>query len=253
MTMSSVSSQSIVKSLVANMPHGQPFGLAELAAHGVSPNLAAKYARTGWLQRLAQGVYCFPNDVLQLDACLLFLQKHLPDLHVGGKSALSWQGIRHNVSSAAKLQLWGAERFHLPGWFTQRFPARYLHRTVFVPGKPLPEDGYFSLSDHAVDLQVSCRERALLEVLDEVGVTQDLEEAQQLFEGFTSLRIEVMGQLLEACARVKTVRLFLLMAERTGVVDVAAIQSQYALRLGSDARWSRRLPDGSVLNLKKPC
>lgn len=251
--MGSIPPHSVVKGLLANLPHGRPFDLAELAEHKVSPFLAAKYARSGWLVRLSQGVYSFPNDVLQLDASLLFLQKQVSGFHVGGKTALSWQGIRHNVSSNAKLQLWGAQRYTLPDWFITRFPARYFHRTVFDPLHALPDEGYATLPDHAAGLQASCRERALIEVLDEVGVTQDLEEARHLFETFTSLRVDVVGKLLEACTRVKTVRLFLHLAEPTGLVDVAALRTQYALRLGSDARWSRRLPDGTLLNLKKPC
>lgn len=248
-----ISQYSVIKDLLANLPHGRPFDLAELAQHQVSPFLAAKYARSGWLVRLAQGVYAFPNDVLQLDACLLFLQKKVSGFHVGGKTALSWQGIRHNVSSNAKLQLWGDQRYTLPDWFVERFPARYFHRTVFDPLHALPNDAYATLADHALELHASCRERALIEVLDEVGVTQDLEEARHLFESFTSLRIDVVGKLLEACTRVKTVRLFMHLAQSTGLVDVAVLRTQYALRLGSDARWSRRLPDGTLLNLKKPC
>jgi hypothetical protein len=70
------------KAVLTKIPHGQPFDLAKLAAQGVSPQLAAKYARHGWLQRLAQGTYAFRNDALQLDTCLLFLQEQAASLHV---------------------------------------------------------------------------------------------------------------------------------------------------------------------------
>lgn len=254
--MSKNSAQSLIKGLLANLPHGQPFGLPELATHQVSPSLAAQYARSGWLERLAHGVYAFPNDTLQLDACLLFLQKQVPSFHVGGKTALSWQGIRHNVSSRAKLQLWGEQRYTLPDWFTKRFPARYFHRSLFAPDicrASLEDEGFAQLPDHTEGLRVSGRERALIEVLNEVGVTQDLEEATHLFESFTSLRVDVVGALLKSCTRIKTVRLFLQLAERTGAVDISTLYSHYTLPLGSDARWSRRLPDGTLLTLKKPC
>jgi hypothetical protein len=254
--MSINSSQFLIRDLLANLAHGQPFGLQELAAHQVSPALAAKYVSSGWLERLAHGVYAFPNDTLQLDACLLFLQKQVHGFHVGGKTALDWQGIRHNISSRAKIQLWGEQRYNVPDWFSVRFPARYFHRTLFdATGlqNRLADEGYAELADHATGLRVSCRERALLEMLNEVGVTQDLEEATNLFENFTSLRLDVMGALLESCERVKTVRLFLSLAERTGVLDVNVLQANYNLPLGSNARWSRRLQDGTLLTLKKPC
>ena len=247
------SKHSLIKNLLADQPHGQPFGLAELAGYGISPYLAAQHARRGWLDRLAQGVYAFPNDVLQLDASLLFLQNQAPSLHVGGKTALDWQGVRHNVSSRATIQLWGAQRYNLPDWFIMRFPARYFHRDMFTASHALPDGGYATLADHAAGLRVSCRERAVLEMLDEVGLSQDLEEATHLFESISSLRIDVVGGLLEACKRVKTVRLFLQLAERTGVVDLAALHAGYSMSLGSASRWTRRLQDGSLLSLKMPC
>lgn len=255
--MNSNTRHSILSALLANLPHGRPFGLAELAAHRVSPYLASRYVASGWLQRLGQGVYAYPNDRLQLEQCLLFLQQQVPGLHVGAKSALAWQGIRHNVSSRARLELWGERRFRLPKWFTERFPARYFHRALFV-GPTLkqsqPDEALVSLPERPPPgLLVSSRERAILEVLSEVGVTLDLEEASALFESLSSLRFELVGALLAACKSIKTVRLFLHLAARTELLDVTALGLQYALPLGSDARWTRRQPDGSVLTLRKPC
>ncbi len=227
--------------------------MAELAGHGISPVLAAKYAKHGWIERLEHGTYAYPSDTLQLDACLLHLQKRCPGLHVGGKTALSWQGVRHHVSSRSRIQLWGRQRFSLPEWFTSRFPARYHQRALFDADvlRPLLDDeGYARLADHASGLIVSSRERALVEVLNEVGVTQDMEEATQLFESFTSMRLEAVGALLTACTRVKTVRLFLQLAEQTNVVDVDVLRGRFSLNVGSKTRWTRRLQDGTLLTLK---
>jgi hypothetical protein len=244
---------SLLKQVLQGLHHGQPFGLAELAEYGISPALAAKYAKNGWLERLEQGTYAYPNDTLQLDDCLLYLQKRSPGLHVGGKTALSWQGIRHNVSSRSRIQLWGTQRLKLPDWFTSRFPARYHQRTLFDVDllRPLLDDeGYALISDHAAGLCVSTRERALLEVLNEVGVTQDLEEATHLFESFSSMRLEVLGALLAACTRIKTVRLFLQFAQQTNTIDIVALRDRFSLKLGSNTRWTRRLQDGTRLTIK---
>jgi hypothetical protein len=56
--------------------------------------------------------------------------------------------------------------------------------------------------------------------------------------------------LLGCCTSVKTVRLFLTWARETKVVDVKAMQQQYALPVGSDKRWMTRLKDGTLLTLK---
>ena len=54
--------------------------LAMLEAQGVSAFLAAKHARSGWLKRLAQGVYVLAGDTLNRDQCLLFLQNQISGL-----------------------------------------------------------------------------------------------------------------------------------------------------------------------------
>ena len=97
----------------------------------MSPQLAAHYADGGWLVRLAHGVYAFPNDEFGVYGALKFLQQRVPGLHVGGKSALALQGVRHNLGSREALVLWGEGRFALPVWFTSRFPARYVHARLF--------------------------------------------------------------------------------------------------------------------------
>src|SRR5690606_38588643 len=77
------------------------------------------------------GVYAFPNDEFGVYGALKFLQQRVPGLHVGGKSALALQGVRHNLGSREALVLWGDGRFALPAWFTSRFPARYVHARLF--------------------------------------------------------------------------------------------------------------------------
>ena len=64
---------------------------------GVSAVLAAKMrGLAGWsvLDRL----YRLPSARLDRDQSLLVLQKQIDGLHVGGKTALAWQGVRHNIS-----------------------------------------------------------------------------------------------------------------------------------------------------------
>ena len=99
-------------------------------------------------------------------------------------------------------------------------------------------------------LRVSVPERAVLELLYEVGTHQGLEEARNLFDGLRNLRTDVLGKLLQSCTSIKAVRLFLTWARETGVVDVDALQQQYTLPVGSDRRWITRMRDGNLLSLK---
>jgi hypothetical protein len=67
---------------------GTPLTLEDLAALGISADLAVHYVRADWLTRLMRGVYCRPNDTVALYPSLVLLQRKLDGLHVGGKSAL---------------------------------------------------------------------------------------------------------------------------------------------------------------------
>ena len=219
-----------------------------LDTQGVSAFLAAKHARSGWLKRLAQGVYAFAGDTLNRDQCLLYLQSHISGLHVAGKTALAWQGVRHNLSLREHLMLWGDDkRAKLPLWFVSQFPASYRSTTLFTP--KVSASGIGTPPGMLDGVRVSVPERAVLEMLYEVGKSQDMEEAKNLFESLRGLRFEVMGDLLSQCTSVKTVRLFLLWARETEVLNVAALQEKYSLPVGSSSRWMGRMADGTLLSL----
>lgn len=222
--------------------------LAMLAAQGVSAFLAAKHTRSGWLRRLAQGVYAFAGDTLSRDQCLLFLQGQMIGLHVAGKTALAWQGVRHNLSLREHLVLWGDDkRAKLPKWFVDQFPASYRSTTLF--SSKATASGIGTPPGLLDGVRVSVPERAVLEMLYEVGKSQDLEEARNLFESVRGLRFEVMGELLSQCTSVKTVRLFLLWARETEVLNVHALREKYSLPVGSSSRWMGRMADGTILSL----
>lgn len=190
------------------LPAGPPVSSEDLAALGISADLAVHYVRAGWLKRLARGVYRRPNDAVALKPSLIFLQRSLAGLHVGGKSALDWQGIRHYVSQHPALHLYGWQAGRLPGWFTERFPAEFHRKRLFDedPDALLHVRPFQNRADAPL---VSAPERALLEVLSEVGIRQPLQEARDLVESAYSLRAHVMRDLLKHCSSVKTVRLCL--------------------------------------------
>jgi len=94
---------------------------------------------------------------------------------------------------------------------------------------------------------VSVPERALLEMLSDVGLRQGLEEARNIMEGVRSLRPEVLTTLLKNCLRVKVSRLCVQWAEELNL-DWAAV-ARNAGKLGT-GRWSARLKDGTTLTLK---
>ncbi|MFJ5483627.1 type IV toxin-antitoxin system AbiEi family antitoxin domain-containing protein [Pectobacterium actinidiae] len=248
--MSGNSRHQVIKRLQAELPRGAPFDLAVLESFGVSPQLAARYVEGGWLVRLAHGVYAFPNDAFDVSGALRYLQARVAGLHVGGKSALALQGVRHNLAARDTLVLWGDARFALPPWFTERFPARYVNARLF----DWPDDSLAGKTLHTPPgqpdrLLAAVPERAVLELLYEAGTRQSLEESRNLFDGLRSPRKDLLGRLLSCCTSVKTVRLFLTWARETNVVDVDALLDQYPARTGSSRRWMSQLDDGTLLSL----
>ncbi|MBM3740179.1 MAG: hypothetical protein FJW39_30860 [Acidobacteria bacterium] len=241
----------LIKRIEAAPLRGGPFDLDTLAGLDVSPQLAAKYVRGGWLERLAQGVYAFPGDTLALQRTIAFLQGRVAGLHVGGKSALAIQGVAHNVAIREQTVLWGDERLSLPRWFLNRFPARYVSANLFDwRDKALARRTIVTPPGMAAGLAVSTPERAVLELLYDVGTYEGIEEAHNVFEGLRNLRVHVVGQLLACCTSVKTVRLFLTWARESKVVEVDTLVRRFELPTGSSRRWMTRLKDGTLLTLK---
>ena len=231
--------------LYGNLASGTPLTSENLAALGISANLAVYYAKAGWLTRLARGVYCHPSDKLTLHPSLKLLEGKIAGLHVGGKSALDWYGVRHYLSQQSSLHLYGWDATKLPQWFTSHFPAEYHRKRLFdeQPNTMLYV-GPFEKRDGAP--AVSSPERALLELLSEVGTRQPLVEARELTESTYNLRAEVLQDLLRHCANVKTVRLCLQLGRELNLPWARKLDPN-ELPTGGNKPWVSQSADGLLV------
>jgi hypothetical protein len=231
--------------LYTRLTPGTPLASEDLAALGIPADLAAHYARTGWLQRLARGVYCRPDDPPVLHPSLVLLQRTVEGLHVGGKSALDWHGIRQHASQRAVLRLYGWKAGRLSEWFTERFPVEYHRMRLFDerPDRLLHVGPFENRKDAPL---VSAPERALLEVLSEVGFRQPLQEARKLVGSTRSLRADVLRDLLKRCTNVKTVRLCLQLGRELSQPWIGKLDPS-RLPTGSDRPWLWRSPHGLLV------
>jgi len=212
---------------------------------GVSKYLAVHYARSGWLRRLARGVYSRPHDELELYPSLMALELMLPGLHVGGKSALDWRGVRQYARQEPLLQLYGQRSGKLPAWFTARFPATYHRKQLFDEHEQeLLHVNRLNGKDNTP--LVSAPERAWLELLSEVGVRQPLSEARELAESTHTMRARVLRELLLRCVSVKTVRLCLQLGREAQTPWAAKLDAS-SLPTGSDKPWVARTRDGLLV------
>ena len=231
--------------LYAHWVPGTPLTSEDLAKQGVSADLAVHYARSGWLTRLMRGVYCRPNDTLALNPSLTLLQRKFEGLHIGGKSALDWHGVRQYVSQNAVLHLYGWVAARLPPWFTERFPAEY-HRKRLFDERPAALLHVRPFEQRSGAPQVSAPERALLELLSDVGVRQPLQEARELTEGTYNLRADVLRELLQHCTSVKTVRLCLQLGRELSLPWVTKLDPA-TLPTGSKRPWVSKSADGLLV------
>lgn len=237
--------KSKLNTLYTRLAPGTPLTSEDLAALGISADLAVHYVRAGWLTRLARGLYCRPNDALALHPCLRLLERRIDGLHVGGKSALDWYGVRQYLPQRPLLQLYGWASKRLPEWFTARFPADY-HRKRLFDEQPdaLLHVGPFEQRHEAP--RVSSPERALLELLGDVSVRQPLQEARELVESTYTLRADVLRELLQRCTSVKTVRLCLQLG-RDGALPWATKLDPATLPTGSKRAWVSRSATGLLV------
>ena len=189
----------------------------------------------------------FPNDTLRQEDTLKFLSRAIKGFHVGGKTALAWRGIRHNLPAREPLSLWAAARPFCRRGSLNAFP-RAIRRESCSP--QLPEDfGLQPLPETPDGVLVSEPERALLEILSEVGVHQGVEEARNIMEGARSLRPDVLATLLKQCQRVKVRLLCLNLAEELNLPWAGAVRKVAGSRRGQ-SRWTARLKNGTILNIK---
>ena len=224
------------------MPRGTPLSTALFRSRGLTAKQVARPSEAGWLKRLGHGVYLLPGDELDLHATLVWLAGIVPGLHVAGKTALNWRGVRHNLAFREVLVLRGDKPATLPMWLTTAFPARYQAIHLF-DDEIQAMSGLSPLPGGRPDLLVFTPERAVLELLNDVGKGQGLEEASHLVEGARVMRTHVLKELLSHLTRIKVVRLDL---------PWKAIARKHNKRLGGGRRWVSTTKTGERLNLKRP-
>lgn len=234
-----------LKNLYAEIPPGKPATAADLSRAGVSADLAVHYVRSGWLLRLARGVYLRPERPPMLGLSLKTLETRILGLHVGGKSALAWHGLGQYVEQRDTLYLYGLADTRIPSWFSGVFSAEYHRKRLF---REQPNPGVHVAPFESLEgaPSVSEPERALLELLSEVGVRQPIEEARELMEGSYTLRADVIQKLLQTCTSVKTVRLCLQLGQELGLPWRKKLQPGL-LKTGSSSPWVKRMGSGFLV------
>jgi hypothetical protein len=225
-----------LNSLQRNLPDGLVVDAAWLEQRGYSRGLRSKYVTTGWLDKVARGVYrrpsarLAPSDKVRLrwEVVVISLQTLLEcPLAVGERTAIELQGFGHYLAATGprEVHLYGAVT--PPGWLqklklTSRFVVHNSQRLFVAHApealantQPLPEGLTRQPWGHEEwPLIMSTPERAILELLDEVPKHETFHQADVLMEGLRNLSPRRLHRLLVDCRSVKVKRLFFWFAER---------------------------------------
>lgn len=142
------------------------------------------------------------------------LQKQLKlNVHIGGITALNSLGMAHYLlPNQKRVFIFSSGNLSLPKWFTEQNWGVEIEsvNTSFLPEKHgIRELGYGSFP-----LASSTAERAILEKIYVSKKNFELLESYQILEGLTTLRPNLMQELLEKCTSIKVKRLFLFMADK---------------------------------------
>jgi hypothetical protein len=232
---------------LTGLPAGAAVTTRELGKLGISPQRAYGYVQRGWLQKIGRGVFVRPGAPLDLRSALRALESAGFSAHVGGKTALEWRGVRHFVSTRHATLLYGTDDQRLPAWITTHFDITYRRKMLFR-GKGVGPLGISRVDDSPASPLTSENERAALEMLSEIPQRHSLEEARELMQALTTLRPELLNQLLRVCTNVKTVRLFLMLSRELELPYLRKLDLK-KIPTGSKSRWVVKTK-GTTLVLK---
>ncbi len=208
-----------INHVMTHLPSSKVLTSAWLFTEGVTPQLNRWYVQSGWFKRIGQGAYSVVGQSVSYFDALCALQQQLKSpVHVGGKTALQLLNMSHFVplGGLREILLFGEGVKELPRWLTtsKQWPVRFtlcrsklFHETVDL-------STLIQRDFESVPVQLSCPERAIMELLEHVPQKEALEEALLLMENLVFLRSTIVQSLLENCTSIKVKRLFLYLAKR---------------------------------------
>jgi hypothetical protein len=194
---------------------------AWLERHGYSRSLRSHYLRTGWLHSPARRIYRRGQGPLSWEQVVRSLQHVMAlPLTVGGRTALEHQGYAHYLSGEQReVHLYGPIR--APSWLASLplqvsfcwHNSERLFPRGGCSGEPRP--GIAAPGSAAsLPLILSSKERAVLELLDELPDRESFHQVDALMESLSDLSPRRLQTALGTCRSVKVKRLFCFFADR---------------------------------------
>ncbi len=221
--------------ILLSFPRGTVLTSSWLKSKGISYRLQSYYLKKGLLKSIGKGAYIQTNSTPNIDDGLNAINNQLGiNAHIGAYSALT-QGFNNYtqfIKENENTEIFISKNTPLPKWLAKL--GKYtLHKTNFLDTEIAITDGNVYLHLGAIisknsnsyvkplevnipSPKISEPERAILEAIYLTPNKATLRNAYQILELMTTLRPQLLQQLLENCNSIKVKRLFLYMAEKIG-------------------------------------
>ena len=202
-----------INQLLLKHYHGKLYFSNWLKENGYSDQLLKQYRNSGWLSALSKGVmYRTGDKLLSYPALSCYNLQLSKSFHIAAHSALELNGFNHYVPMGKPVLMVGHLKQQLvPDWMKKDVfdkVLKFFSTEVFV--KPQLS----TVSVEGVDLLVSLPEQAFLESLLLAPKQYAYMDLFYIMEQMTTLRPEILQDLLEHTENIKVKRMFLYMAEK---------------------------------------
>ncbi|MEG9862184.1 MAG: type IV toxin-antitoxin system AbiEi family antitoxin domain-containing protein [Parvularculales bacterium] len=213
----SISTDKKLKKMVEQWPSGLVATSPWFKERSISGQLIQRYLTSGWIESLGRGAYKRANDEINWYGGLASLQQQLQlNVHLGGATALSVKGSSHYVRlGKEKIFVFSSLGQKLPKWFLEHDwgnPIVHVKTSIMTEGLAVTKHDFGGIS-----VETSSAERAILECLYLSPRNFDYLECYQIMEGLTTLRPDIVQELLSQCSSIRVKRLFLFMSEKAGL------------------------------------
>ena len=234
------------KALMEKIPDGLVVSRFKLTKLGFDKPAIDYFLRSDKLVPISHGVYRKPGPPLKWEHLVYSLVELGHNVHVGGRSALDLSGFAHY------LPLGGMQYLHLycestiPTWVGKlKIPVEIVPHKLNIFSK-LPENSINTRPFGHWDWPIpyASTELALLELVDTIDGSDSFQTVDKYFEIATTLRPELMNQLLSTCKKVSANRLFLWFAKRHNLPCFKSLDIK-KINLGSGKRM---IAQGGVLD-----
>ena len=172
-----------------------------------------RYENTGLIKGLGGGAYVKANGLpLNWQSAILTAQEEvgLP-IHVGGHSVFYLMGLNQYLRFDKKpiVFIVVREKLRIPIWLKKNdWGVKFQFKTSRLFDD---DSGLETFKRSKFSIRIASRERAIMEMINNMDLSESFDSLEQYFEGLTNIRAHLTQRLLESCNSIKVKRVFLFM------------------------------------------